>query len=239
MLLLLPMMSLLIVCQCGLGAVSSSIGRKTVLAEIQANNARHQRIIATYGSVAVYMNRWYPRLTTFGLIQNHFANLDVTSLRSQTYMAIWLAPVWAWLTLAVLMLFQISMARAHIKVIHVLRCVLYSFDIPLWAVVITTGSLIILLSCQWLPRSYWPTGHPLGFAFGLFVNSITILFGLCIALGAYRLYMAYRWYLRFDRPLATVLATQFIALLCTVLVLELTAPQISYELYRFLGLLPH
>src|SRR4051794_13361639 len=41
--------------------------------------------------------------------------------------------LWPWLTFLALMVFRISMRRARVKSVHVLRCVLYSADALLWA----------------------------------------------------------------------------------------------------------
>src|SRR5438046_8256562 len=64
------------------------------------------------------------------------------------------AVAWPWLTFLTLMIFRLSMRRARVRSIHVLRCVIYSFDSVLWL-----GALMILLpltaalSGPWAPNS--------------------------------------------------------------------------------------
>ena len=54
--------------------------------------------------------------------------------RGYMYMLWWVwGCLWPWLTFLSLMVFRISMRRARVKSVHVLRCVLYSADGVIWA----------------------------------------------------------------------------------------------------------
>jgi hypothetical protein len=93
--------------------------------------------------------------------------------------------VWPWATLLTLMIFRWSMRRARVNPTHVRRCCLYSFD-GLWWI----GVLLIFSSV---------------------VGQGLIM--LMIPVGAWKLVRAYQYYLRFDRPFLTVLASQIIVML--------------------------
>jgi hypothetical protein len=109
-----------------------------------------------------------------------------------------------------LMIFRISMRRARIKPVHVLRCVVYSFDVVLWF-----GCAWLLISAGYAVETFlhaeqwWPWMYPAI----LFLQAGWPLFII------YDLIVAYRLYLRFDHPIATVLASQLIVGLLTMVVL--------------------
>lgn len=130
--------------------------------------------------------------------------------------------IWPWLTVAALMIFRMSMRKARIRTIHVLRCVLYGYDLVVWlglALVVTTLLTVLLQDESWLSgldlfslrrinsamirKTSWLGGERL-FAAG------------CLALwlfAAFRVSVAYQLYLRFDHPTATVFAAQGIVAL--------------------------
>jgi len=116
--------------------------------------------------------------------------------------------VWPWAVLAGLMAFRISMRRAKIKTIHVARCLVYGFDTLAWlGVQIPLCTAIVVFwqrpgSTAALNSMAWNSG---------------IMFLLMMALSAYRLRSAYRHYMGFDHPLATVLAAHLIAALLITL----------------------
>jgi hypothetical protein len=117
---------------------------------------------------------------------------------------------WPWLTFLTLMIFRISMRRAKVKAIHVRRCVLYSADALTWAGVCLLGvsglsALAILM------------GMTKGFVADMAAWMLPLFSLLIVA----RLGIAYQYYLRFDRPWATVIASQVIVLL---VLLNILAP---------------
>ncbi len=124
---------------------------------------------------------------------------------------IWMAAVipllWPWLTYAALLVFQVSMRKARIRRDHVLRCVVYSFDVVFWVSVlaislIPTGLLlaVVLSDDEFLSL---PASFPL-------------LWLPAWAIASYRLHVAYARYLRFDHPFATIVASQIIVFLVAV-----------------------
>ena len=103
---------------------------------------------------------------------------------------------WPWLTLAALLVFRISMRRARLHWTHVLRCVLYAGDVAFWC-----AFPLALVALFALVGNTWPTRSPLGEAWPLVPVAISLWL-------IYRLFTAYRLYLRFDHALATVAASQ-------------------------------
>ena len=112
---------------------------------------------------------------------------------------------WPWLTLAALLVFRQSMRQAKINRVHVLRCVAYSADVVFW---IGWASTAMLLN-----RLRDATGFS-NESTGWFFVALPALLGWM----SWRLVVAYRRYLRFDRPAATVLSAQVIVLLAIVAV---------------------
>ena len=120
---------------------------------------------------------------------------------------------WPWLTFVTLLLFGISMRRARVRRIHVLRCCLYSADILVWMGLILLGTLAIIII---VPSSPGPGSLLRTLMSGS--GGVFALVGGLIWL--WRLRTAYARYLRFDHSFATVLASQIIvALLVPTLLL--------------------
>jgi hypothetical protein len=110
---------------------------------------------------------------------------------------------WPLASIAAFMIFQISMRKKKLLPIHALRCVLYSADVLLWF-----G--IVLLICGTFDAI--AVMKPTGLLIDAYPWAPLFLL-LALPVFFYRLCRAFGLYLRFDRPLLTVLATQFIVLL--------------------------
>jgi hypothetical protein len=113
--------------------------------------------------------------------------------------------LWALLTYLSLLVFRISMRRARVRPAHVARCVVYSFDALFWvaapAAVAGVGSIVGgLMGLSGLP----PTAVMIATIGAPPLLAVTVV---------YRLWVAYRGYLRFEHAFLTVLASQLIALL--------------------------
>ncbi len=115
-----------------------------------------------------------------------------------------------WLTLATLMIFQMSLRRKGIGNAHLLRCVLYSADALLWA-----NLLVLLMSLAafvvWLMTKEADPNN----IFGRYAPYRTfVYFYLPIwVIVCYRLYVACSRYLQLDHALATIIASQVIVAL--------------------------
>ena len=110
--------------------------------------------------------------------------------------------LWPWLTFATLMIFRISMARAKVKPIHVLRCIIYSCDMVLIAI-----ALLVPIAPAFTSFSYDPIR-----AFGCIVLSCVILSALTLV----KLGFAYRLYLQFPHAWTTAIVSQFVVSLAIV-----------------------
>jgi hypothetical protein len=148
-----------------------------------------------------------------------------------------IALAWPILTLMTLRIFRISMRRARVRSVHVLRCVIYSFDSILWAgtmlavglplAAIVFGSqrpaIVFAGSMSGAIRAYQP--GPAGYlriynyswSAEPFLVSAHLIFAALLAFSTFRLMFAYRRYLQFHRPRATVLASQLIPLLLAII----------------------
>ena len=120
---------------------------------------------------------------------------------------------WPWATLAALMVFQASMRRARVRPGHVLRCAIYAGDVFLW-----WGPVLVVLGVlRWLEvvggGRFWDRT--------VMLQQTTACFMVVAGVAAYRLGVAYRSYLRFDRPWLTVLASQVVVFLLFATVLSL------------------
>jgi hypothetical protein len=118
----------------------------------------------------------------------------------------WLA--WPWLMLLSLQVFRASMRRAKVRTGHVLRCVVYSFDIGVWlglAGVLWTGYLVVIWGRALTP---WGGGNRTEHAY----RALGFLAVTLVAV-TWRMWRAYRTYMRFDHALGTIVAAQVISLL--------------------------
>jgi hypothetical protein len=107
---------------------------------------------------------------------------------------------WPWASLAALLVYQQSMGKAKIRAAHLVRCVVYSADAMVWAAI-----AIALVAAAAVTFDIGPsTGEAFALA-GVIVAAYLV--------ACYRLFRAYQLYLKFHRPLLTVLAAQVIVLL--------------------------
>lgn len=130
---------------------------------------------------------------------------------------------WPILLLLTLLVFQISMRRARVKFVHVLRCLIYSCDSILFL-----GLPVLAFAierCLQTPGSgsgLTPLLRSLNLL-GSYSEVLDVWVGwtcaLWLVLTTWRLRQAYRHYLRFDHPLATVVVSQIIVLLAVVTIL--------------------
>jgi hypothetical protein len=149
-----------------------------------------------------------------------FPSLAVLELNVQSWLAhdqfsqfMIVCLLWPWLTLAGLYVFRWSMRRAHIRHVHVLRCIIYSSDVLLlmapvfavsiglfWTDVLGTSGMSLPLTVL---RSHYSFLHSVASA-----GAVALLLVF-----TYRLILAYRYYLRFDHAIATVLCAELMAFL--------------------------
>jgi hypothetical protein len=129
------------------------------------------------------------------------------SMQAHAFMLLW--PV---LSLVSLMIFQVSMRRARVRPIHFARCVVYCADVFLW------GNALIAASVVALPIRRMLLGKPHSFPRSDYNIAATFITGAVLLIFMYRLIIAFKKYLRFDHPISTILATQFIVLLTMMVI---------------------
>jgi len=164
------------------------------------------------GYSSEYWKRLYPTSQAF-LNANYPATLPIKSvLRQALYLSGstvgvgLIALLWAPLTFLALQIFRISMRRARIRPVHVLRCIIYSFDTILpWALL---SAAAVAIEPFLFPPPPFMAGTPTQLS-----PWILLAWLFFAAIAGYRLAIAYARYLRFDHPGATIAASQVIVLL--------------------------
>ncbi len=126
--------------------------------------------------------------------------------------------VWPWLTVASLLVFQLSMRRARVGWPHVVRAAVYGCDFGL---LLAAVAGVYIGSSDWIRQ--WVEGQPRP---ALMTERSLPICGtavLCAVVVTYRLTVAYARYLRFDRPALTVLASQAMVALVIAIALVWSA----------------
>jgi hypothetical protein len=170
---------------------------------------QHAQLVAQYGSLEAYLDAAYPVFPTWQYLRPRFitnwlnlgGHLQVTAF----------ALLWPWLTFLSLMVFRASMRRARVRPVHVLRCVIYSADAA--AIAAAAITMAWLVYDPWLGRAGIWSGA--WWRFSSANGALWVIFALFVLL-TYRLWLAYRRYLRFDHPLATAIASQIMIALLTL-----------------------
>jgi len=125
------------------------------------------------------------------------------------------------------MIFRISMRRRGIKNAHVLRCVVYSADAVAWTGVLLLSGAVTICAIYTLPQARFLVEYTVGFGGYIFSGLVALLWaGFC-----YRLYIAYKKYLGFDLPFATILATQVVLVLTLFTTMVLVDSTDVFEIY--------
>jgi len=136
---------------------------------------------------------------------------------------------WPCLTFLALSIFQISMRRAKVKQVHVLRCVVYCGDILLCiasaALMYNAGrAVMLLLSNNSIAPGRSPGLHLLvqrHISYDYSPAGQAAVFWIVWIIFVYRLTIAYWRYLKFEHVLLTLLTSQIIAGLTVLAVLSL------------------
>ncbi|MCB9853424.1 MAG: hypothetical protein H6819_10045 [Phycisphaerales bacterium] len=105
--------------------------------------------------------------------------------------------IWFLATFGAMLVFQGSMRRKRIRVRHLYRCMIYSSDVFVWLAAV----LVVLDVIE-----AWSFGN-------VIVTIQYVAFASAVFFAAVRLIAAFRDYLQFPHPAATVVATQVIVIL--------------------------
>jgi hypothetical protein len=179
--------------------VHVSRARLRSMLEDPRDSSMQQQYIQMYGSVTAMINAYEPVPPTLPTLLKALRGQTRSDFTPLVWLELVLALVWPLATFAALMIFRWSMRRARINTTHVVRCVVYSYDTLPASIVILAQALLI--SCAPL------LGQELAV---VLLVVLLLLLGALFVFNATRLWRAYQLYLRFDRPLATVLASQLI-----------------------------
>jgi hypothetical protein len=154
---------------------------------------------AAYVSPPTTMAQWLDSAFPLLPSRNALAQFTRNPLIRSTLLTVLLVVAWPWLSAAGLLIFQISMRRRRIRAVHMVRCVVYSADVTILFALALAAAAGVEANDLLVGRrgSNAPTA-------ALLVSFVVV------PLFAYRLWVAVKRYLRFDRPFATVLAVQVI-----------------------------
>jgi hypothetical protein len=169
--------------------------------------ALRSHYVAQYGSVETFFERAYPvfpsgtyfRLRSIPNWWNLGGHAQVTAF----------ALLWPWATFLSLMVFRASMRRARVRAVHVLRCVIYTADVA--ALAAAAVCVTWFFYDRWLGGTWSATWWRFGSARG-----VPIVVAVLFMILTYRLWIAYRRYLRFEHALATAIASQLMIALLTL-----------------------
>ncbi len=167
---------------------------------VPSNSMYVQDNITEYGSLQAWFDAEYP----MGIVGCLRSMLSDGEFLAGMVLPVAVVLAWPWLTFLALLLFAISMRQAKVNRMHVLRSVLYSFDVVLWIALGQLLMIFFMLLAQGVRLTVLTLTGP---------GALVALTVLLLIFGSFRLWTAYRLYLRFNRPFATVLASQIIVFL--------------------------
>lgn len=147
------------------------------------------------------------------------------SVQSTLATAVLLPTAWAWLCWVVSLIFQISMRRARVRPIHMLRVCIYSCDLAFWwGLFILAGTLASiplggLTAPIWFRHICYSHGAHYVYLLEPVSGVIALAFLFMFVHMTWRLRAGCKHYLQFRFPLATAVSVQIIVFLfvCTFL----------------------
>ena len=159
------------------------------------------------------LDTYFPRTASVAFVRRAFAfhvwHRDAAFLGGAIVVAVW--PV---LSAAGLMVFQASLRRAGVRPGHVARAAVYGCDFTL---LMTAVVAAVAPVGRWVPS---PIGLPSGSRVDDAVAGTVLAAAVaCGVVATVRMVPAYRLYMRFDRPFATVLSAQLVAVLAAAVLL--------------------
>lgn len=202
-------------------AEATRFERKNWVAQYAPGTPYHDSVVRSYGSVPQWLDLIEPEPPSPDFFRRAWDAERGWALA----LAVGLL-AWPWATFLSLLVFRVSMRRARIKPVHVLRCVVYGFDIYL-PVALATGVAVgyravqtwsafpppVSFTSRWVPTPPIPTAMPYSYRPDVVADVLCWMCVAALAAAAYRLTAAFRHYLKFDHPAATVLASQVIVAL--------------------------
>ena len=186
----------------------------------------HDSVAKQFGSIEAWLEQSAPRPPSSAFFERAF-----DAERGWTLLLAGILLAWPVATFLALLVFRISMRRARIKPVHVLRCVVYSFDVIGWAALAAGAAVLYRAAVTWadwppreiltnrfVPTPPLPRSIPFSYRPDVVPDALFWLLAAAVLLSAYRLASAFRHYLKFDHPVSTVVASQVIVVLAAVVV---------------------
>jgi hypothetical protein len=211
-------------------AIQAQRQAQVVFLQANANNPFVKQAIARAGSIQAFVDNLYPAAFSrrfFAEVWSLFWNGGNYGVPRNWALSpfgfMWLGRfhgigfvvptlvtllLWPWVTFLTLMIFLVSMHKAHVRPLHVLRCAIYSSDAAWLAV------FLIPFLGEEMPV---PSRIHLELAIGhgrMMQLMVAVLFALLVS---YRLAAAYRLYLRFPHAISVAITSQFIVLLIVLI----------------------
>ncbi len=152
-----------------------------------------------YGSVEAWLDTEYP--TTIPGVLVLFSKETPAELMLAIVVTPFVPAAIPWLTAAALMVFVQSMHRTKIQRAHVLRCAIYSFDMVFW--ISCLG--VCAIGLVWMDMGSFQLLSARGIQKILKIQAVMAI--VLLLIGWFRLWMAYRLYLRFPHAFAVAFSS--------------------------------
>jgi hypothetical protein len=189
------------------------------------------RVLADYGSIENYVHTLWPAPNTSKFWINAWRSTKFGfryQLTNYRGLGAAMFITWPWMTLLIMRIFRVSMRRARINPMHILRALIYSSDTAIWFVGLYLAALVLTIMLNVL-------GH-LDFNGWQTPQHLTLAAIACAAITLYRLWVAFKLYLKFDHALAVAIPSQTILCLVVLTIIDYTPGMLKYVLECFTGL---
>ncbi len=188
----------------------NAFAQRWQLSRQSASIAQSQPAASPPAALQQYLAATYPTDPWTVLRQPQFCSFALSVIKSSAVAVLAVAIVWPWLTWIVLMIFHGSMKRGGVRPLNVARCIVYTSDLGIWAAMIV---LPITAFQRQMPPIDRLLAYPI-YALGELVlrQPAGVAALLLLVIWLYRLSVAMRCYLRIDRPIRTIVASQAILL---------------------------
>lgn len=177
-----------------------------------ARAAQKARLVRLYGSFQAYLNQYYGGASFWAELRDVAKQGELIRL----FAAVGVITFgWPWLTLLALLVFRMSMRRVRVRTDHVIRCVIYSAGPAMW------GMSCVIAASGLVRFGLIAAGQQSSMIVVVAICILGVSAAFCHACVSLR--RAYRDYLKFDWPGATVVASQVIVMLLVMNVIFLPA----------------
>jgi hypothetical protein len=183
-------------------SVATNQAQRTALSRwyASATPADRTQLAADPAALQQSLDRTYPLWNSGQLYRNCLARMmrGRDGQRAIVLGAAWV--LWPWTSAAMFLVLRASMRSARLRIGHVLRVMLYSFDVALWA------GLAIAMSFA-LAQVFEHLGANVGWMSDI-VESLDTVFLTMLAIAAIRIFFACRLYLRLPHASAVAAMSQ-------------------------------